>query len=186
MFSMTNEAKTKFSLLKKIAFIAYCFFICGALIAFSIVGYEIGRVNLGILFILTAVFHYLEFEKHLKNPAARYIYAGLTFVGVILGFLCISLEGFELKTICLIFGIMDLSSGAIEIFTNALILDKTVKNPIFLVEYLISTADIVFGILLIIEREQGLLVHVLYLSAVFLVNGILALVELLLHKHHHE
>lgn len=186
MISMTTELNAKYILFRKISFITYCFLIGVALVVFSILDYPVQEVNLGILFILTAAFHYIEFEKHIKIPAARYIYAALAVIGVVLGFVSIFYEPLELWTVCLIFGIMDTASGLIEIFTNAVILDKTFKNPISFVEFAISIADIFFGIILIIKLEAGLLVHILYIAAVFFINGIIAIIELIHHKRKHE
>ncbi len=183
---MNSQRKVKLELFQRIVFLFYCFFVGATLISFSIIGYTAERVSLGILFLLASIFHIVELQKNYKKLPARYIYFGLTVVGIVLGIVSIVVDSIELTTVCLIFGIMDTTSGLLEIFTNSVILKKTIKTSINFVEYAISAADILFGIILMIELEEGLLVHVIYLGTVFLTNGIIVLVELIGHWIKHE
>lgn len=147
------------------------------LIVFSCVGYSAERVSFGILFFLASVFHFVEFFNHFKNRPSRYIFLGLGFAGIVLGIISVAGVNIDLSTVCLIFGIMDATSGLLEICAHSIFLKMSIKTPLNFVEYAISAADIFFGIILIIKLEEGLLVHVLYLAIVFLANGIIALLE---------
>ena len=174
---MKQEIFDRIEKIQRISFVLYCFFCSICMIVFSILGYKATRISLGILFLLASVFHILEVHRCRHNIPAMVIYIFLSIVGVTLGLISIFMESIDLATVCLIFGIMDVSSGALEITTNAAIFKKSIKSPTNFTEYAISTADIIFGIILIIKLEEGLLVHVLYLALVFIVNGIVALIE---------
>lgn len=152
----------------------------------SIVGYAGEKVFLGILFFLASVFHFGEFQRNSSNVLARYIYLGLALFGVALGITILIVKTIDLPTVCLVFGIMDAASGLIEILTNSLILKMSIKTPTNCAEYLISTADIVFGIILIIKLQNGLLIHILYLATIFIVNGLIALIETIVKYKSHE
>lgn len=174
---MKEERLAKAEKIQRIAFVLYCFLCGGVMIAISITGNAASRYLIGSLFLLASVFHALEFHKHFDKLPTRLIYGLLFLAGIVFGILTLVLKKASLDHVCLVFGIMDVSSGLLEIFANSVILKKSVKSPINFTEYAISVADIIFGTLLIIEGDEGVLVHILYLSVVFIVNGIISLLE---------
>lgn len=175
MFEMKQEVKARSELIQRIIFIIYCLFCAGIMIAFSIIGYAVERASLGILFLLASVFHISEFHHYNKNKAAGTIYFALSIIGITLGVWSLVDGNLDLWLVALIFGIMDVVSGAFEIFTNAVVLKKPFNSRSNITEYAVSTADIIFGILLIIHRENGLTVHIIYLAVVFLINAAVAM-----------
>lgn len=186
MISMNQHSKNKTEIALRLFFISYCFVFAGILIAFLIIGRDFERVALGILFLLASVFHFAEFYRNFKNPRAKYIYLGLAIIGVGLGIFTLVYYKAELWLVCLLFGLLDALSGLLEIGTNAFILKRSVKKPLELAEYVISSADILFGILLILELEEGIFVHVVFLTTVFLANGALTFTKLILDLKKHE
>ena len=183
---MNQEVLQKSALIQRIIFLVYCLFFGVILIVFSILGYEASRISLGILFLLASVFHISEFHHNFKNKIAASIYGGLAVAGIIIGIGTLLDNFLELWVVCLAFGIMDVVSGVLEIITNAAILKRTIKSRLNITEYLISVADIIFGILFIIHLEHGLLVHVIYLAVVFFANAAITLAELVLEGEHNE
>ena len=177
MFAMNEEFKSKFHLAQKIIFIAYCFTFGLILISLLILGRNAERISLGVLLLLASVFHFAEFIRNRKNVQARTIFLCLCIIGIVLGVVTITVTSMDLWAVCLMFGIMDVFSGFMELVTNGVILKRSSKNPLELAEYVISTADIVFGVLLICELEEGIFVHVLFLTFVFMLNGILSLIK---------
>ena len=186
MFSMNQEFKVRSERIQRICFILYCLFCSATMIVFSIIGYSAEKSSLGILFLLASVFHISEFHHYNRNKSAGTIYFALSVIGIVLGVIALTLNNLELWVVCLAFGIMDTVSGILEIFTNAVLLKKTVKSRINFTEYAISTADIIFGILLIISLEKGLKVHILYLAIVFLVNAAIAITHIATEVGKHE
>ena len=186
MFEMKQEAKVRAEFIQRITFIVYCLFCAGTMIAFSILGYTAERVSLGILFLLASVFHISEFHHYNNNKVAGTIYFALSIIGIILGVWSLVDGNLDLWLVALIFGIMDVVSGAFEIFTNAVILKKPFNSRTNITEYAVSTADIIFGILLIIHRENGLTVHVIYLAIVFLINAAVAITHIASELGKHE
>lgn len=180
MISMDKHSKNKAEIALRLFFILYCFVFAGILIAFLIIGHDFERVALGILFLLASVFHFAEFYRNFKNPRAKYIYLGLAIIGVGLGIFTLVDYKVELWLVCLLFGLLDAMSGLLEIGTSAFILKRSCKNPLELAEYVISSADILFGILLILELEEWIFVHVVFLTTVFIANGALPLIKLFL------
>lgn len=181
---MNNEVKKHAERIQRFVFILYCFFFAGTLIAFTSIGYMAEKISLGILFFLTAVFHIYEAHHHFNNTGARLVFGLLSIVGILLGIISVASE-IDLKICCLLFGIMDAASGLTEILTNYFILKRTGKTLLNITDYIVSVADIVFGIILIIKLENGLLIHVLYLSIVFIINGCIALFEAIYDLKHH-
>ena len=186
MMSMNKHSKNKTEIALRLFFISYCFIFAGILIAFLIIGRDFERVALGILFLLASVFHFAEFYRNFENPRAKYIYLGLAIIGVGLGIFTLVHYKIELWLVCLLFGLLDAFSGLLEIGTNAFILKRSCKKPLDLAEYVISSADILFGILLILELEEGIFVHVVFLTTVFVANGALTLTKLFLDLRKHE
>ena len=186
MISMNKHPKNKAEIALRTFFISYCFIFTGILIAFLIIGRDFERVALGTLFLLSSVFHFAEFYRNFKNPRAKYIYLGLAIIGVGLGIFTLVHYKAELWVVCLLFGLLDVLSGLFEIATSAFILKRSCKNPLELAEYVISSADILFGILLILELEKGIFVHVVFLTTVFVANGALTLTKLILDLKKHE
>ncbi len=186
MIAMNKHSKNKSEIALRLFFISYCFIFAGILIAFLIIGRDFERVALGILFLLASVFHFAEFYRNFKNPRAKYIYLGLAIIGVGLGIFTLAYYKAELWLVCLLFGLLDALSGLLEIATGAFILKRSCKKPLDLAEYVISFADILFGILLILELEEGIFVHVVFLTTVFVANGALTLTKLILDLKKHE
>ena len=186
MISMNKHPKNKTEIALRVFFISYCFIFAGILIAFLIIGRDFERVALGTLFLLASVFHIAEFYRNFKNPRSKYIYLGLAIIGLGLGIFTLVHYKAELWLVCLLFGILDVLSGLLEIATSAFILKRSCKKPLELGEYVISSADILFGILLILELEKGIFVHVVFLTSVFVANGALTLTKLILDLKKHE
>ena len=178
MSAMKEEKKKRYELIQKSIFVVYCLLCGGTMIVFSILGFKAERVSLGILFLLTSVFHIAQFHHYNNKKVAGSIYFALSLVGITLGLISLIGSQIELWVVCLMFGIMDVVSGGLEIFTNAVVLKKPFKSRSNCTEYIVSTVDIIFGILLLIKLEEGLLVHIIYLSVIFIVNAAVALTEI--------
>ena len=178
MVSMREEIKKRSEFVQKIIFVLYCLFCGCTMMVFSILGYTAERVSLGILFLLASVFHIYEFHHYNRKKIAGTIYFVLSIAGISLGVWTLIDSNLELWVVCLVFGIMDVLSGILEIITNAIVLKKPFNLRTNITEYCISTADVIFGVLLIISLEKGLLVHIVYLAIVFLINAAVALTEI--------
>ena len=180
MISMSEHVKNRTELILKILFLIYCFVFGSFLITLLILGTNAERVSLGALFLLASVFHFAEFYRNRSNKRASFIFLGLAIIGVVLGIVSMAVESVTISNVCLMFGIMDVFSGVMELVISALILKRSSKNPLEFAEYVISTADIVFGTLLIFELEHGIVLHVSFIAAVFILNGMLSLIKLIL------
>lgn len=183
---MNKNSKNKTEIVLRLFFILYCFVFAGILIVFLIIGRDFERIALGILFLLASVFHFAEFYRNFKTPRSKYIYLGLAIFEVGLGIFTLVHYKVELWLVCLLFGLLDVLSGLLEIGTNAFILKRSYKKPLELAEYVISSADILFGIFLIVDLEEGIFVHVVFLTTVFVANGALTLTKLFLDLKKHE
>lgn len=127
------------------------------------------QVMLGVLMLLSSVPHFLIY---FINGKLSYLVIGI--VGIVFGTLCLTTEQFNPEQICMVWGCLDICRGLTEIVNIAPTL-KHHKTEI--VEILISTGDIVVGILLCIHLVHGLKLHLTYLSIAFLITAVKYIAE---------
>lgn len=100
-------------------------------------------------------------------------------IGVALGIVFIVNKDITLENMCFYWGILDIVRGALEI---AHIVPQVKNNKLYIVEIILSSGDIVLGILLCIHLSHGLQVYLTYLGIAFLVSAFNQIVNLIIRK----
>ena len=88
----------------------------------------------------------------------------LAIIGIIIGilfFIC----NFTFKTLCILWGVLDIIRGTCEIVFAA---PKIKENKLQIIDIIASLIDIVLGILLCIHLNEGLHIHVIFFGVTFI------------------
>ncbi len=100
-----------------------------------------------------------------------------SLISIAMGFIFIFTD--DITLVCLIWGIYEIINGGIELSTD---LREVPDNGLMWVSVFISLGEIVFGTLLCIHKEEGILLHLLFMGITFILTGALVIVELI-HNH---
>lgn len=141
------------------------------------------KVEIGLLFMAGAIPHLNEFIERRKHRLVRNIFLALVVIGFLFGFAMVFDKKLTFDNVCLMFGLLDICRGILEIVINGVIYKKTPKNLVNFLNYGVSVGDIIFGIILSIKGAHGLVGHLLYMSFAFLV---MAGLEIYFIKKEHE
>ena len=173
---MSPEKKKVFSTIAY--FFSIVFYIIVGILVIIISNQTIGderlKMTLGILMLLSSVPHFLIYFIHGK---LSYFIIGI--VGTAFGTMSLASDIFEPEQICMVWGCLDICRGLTEIVSIAPTL-KHHKSEI--IEILISTGDIVVGVLLCIHLVHGLKLHLTYLAIAFLITAVKYIVEYVFEK----
>lgn len=166
-----------------ITFLLIFYFLTGlAAILLSSLKLEPSRLFICSFILAGFVPHFAGFISAKKQTFAKVIFAVLFVSGLIIGFLCLFDKNIDVSTICLIFGILDICRGFAEILIEFYKNFPVINKPLSLLEIAVSTGDIIFGILLIINRINGIYPHLIYLGSAFIVMVIIWILELFKHE----
>jgi len=181
-----NEAHKK--LYKKIVYIFSIFyhFAVGLTIIILLTTKDLNglEILLPIFILLGCVPHLLIYSVDSKKTS--YLIIGL--VGLAFGILfLVTWESpyFSVEEICIIWGIIDICRGATEII-NVLPHMIKHKNNADIVEILVSTGDIVVGILLCVHTKEGLTLHLIYFAIAFFVTSAKSAIDMFIERHKNE
>ena len=126
--------------------------------------FESQKFILALLILLSSVPHILIYI--INRTKVSYLVIGL--VGIAFGSFFLATDVFDANQICMIWGVIDICRGLTEIINVAPTIRKNKKE---IIEIVISTGDIVVGVLLILHRADGLQLHLIYLGIAFLVTA---------------
>lgn len=124
----------------------------------------------GALIALSSIPHLFIFVlQGSVNNKKKIPYAILGLLGIIFGLTCmyVPLNEYTLDIICIVWGAFDITRSTYELTD---VLPNLFKKDWYdLIEVIISTGEIVVGILLIIHKFEGIKLHFIYLGFSFLV-----------------
>lgn len=85
----------------------------------------------------------------------------------------------NIEQTCLIWGLLEILNGGIELGTD---LREVREKPLIWVSIFISLGEIVFGTLLCIHGEHGILEHLIFMGSTFVLTAIMVAIELILNS----
>lgn len=134
----------------------------------------------GVFILITSFIHVILYfyQKGYKSLDKGFLLI-IGLIGIALGIVFIVNKDITLENMCFYWGILDIVRGALEI---AHIVPQVKNNKLYIVEIVLSSGDIVLGILLCIHLSQGLQVHLTYLGIAFLVSAFNQIVNLIIRK----
>ena len=132
---------------------------------------EKNNVILGILILLSTLPHLILFiaQGGFKNER-KYPFLMFFAIGVTIGLVTIFKSSIELNKVCVIWGCFDICRSSYEICD--VIPELKEHKWLELVEFLLSSGEIVIAILLIIDEFEGIKLHLIYFGIVFIVSAI--------------
>lgn len=83
----------------------------------------------------------------------------------------------ETEMLCFGWGIMEIALGLIEVYVD--VIEIRENNKIAILEVIVNTATIVFGVLLCIHLSSGLTVHLIFLGISLILLGVIATIKLI-------
>lgn len=134
--------------------------------------YEVTQLILGMLILIGCIPHFLLYCVDRSKKG----YLLLGTIGVAVALIAIIFKQFELTHIFIMWGVLDVCRGATEIFDS---LPKVKTRKLEIIELLVSTGDIIIGILLCIHLEEGLKLHLIYFGVSFILIGLKYIIEML-------
>ena len=153
-----------------------------ALIVFSHDSFERSHLFIGLVIILTGLPNLLIYlvggghKEFFKHP-----YIIFSFVSVIIGLIFILCDELSVVHMCLVWGILDIVRSAYEIFDA---IREFKHDKLEIIEIIAGTADLILGILLTIEKEEGITMHLIIMGAALILIGIRFIVELIIKTKH--
>lgn len=143
------------------------------------------KTLIGVLIIFSSLPHLCIFviQGGIKNKRIVPFFA-LSIFGVALGFLSIYLEKFSLDEICLSWGIFDIVRSTYEIFYAGTMLKQRKWSE--LVDVSISIFEIVIAIFLIIDKFEGIKLHITALMISFILYSGKLITSLILEFKKHD
>ena len=149
------------------------FYLAMGIFAFCICGHDFNDKSqvLAILIILSSVPHILIYI--INRTKKSYLVIGL--VGTAFGILFLTSNFFSDDQICMVWGVLDICRGTVEIINVAPTVKEHKKE---LIEIGISLGDIVIGVLLCIHLVNGMQLHLIYLGLAFVLTAAKNIFEL--------
>lgn len=155
-----------------------------ALIVFSHDSFERSHLFIGLVILITGLPNLLIYlvggghKEFFKHP-----YIIFSFVAVIIGLIFILCDELSVIHMCLVWGILDIVRSAYEIFDAI----RELKHDKWeIVEIVAGTADLILGILLTIEKEEGITMHLIIMGAALILIGLRFIVQLIVSSKHKE
>lgn len=145
----------------------------------------------GLLVVLSSIVHiflYFINEGYKNKEKGFFLVIGIVAfsLGLIFMLSGIEIPGKEeevqalgIAEICLYWGILDIVRSSLEIKD---IIPELKENKLNFLELAISIGDIVLGILLCIERGNGIALHLIYLGSAFILTAMKILVQIIIVK----
>ena len=93
------------------------------------------------------------------------------------------LDKFDLVTLCLTWGVMEIVMGLIELQVDIF---AARKEKLAIGEIVIDIGTITFGVLLTIHLEEGLNAHLIFMGLSFMMYAALYTLELIIETKHHK
>ena len=154
-----------------------------ALIIFSHEAFERSNLFVGLVIIATGLPNLLIFLVGGYKELFKQPYILFSFVSVIIGLIFILCDEISIMHMCLVWGILDIVRSAYEIFDAV---RELKHDKLEIIEILAGTADLILGILLTIEKEEGITMHMIIMGAALILIGIRFIVELIIKSKKHE
>lgn len=155
-----------------------------ALIVFSHDSFERSHLFIGLVILITGLPNLLIYlvggghKEFFKQP-----YIIFSFVAVIIGLIFILCDELSVVHMCLVWGILDIVRSAYEIFDAI----RELKHDKWeIVEIVAGTADLILGILLTIEKEEGITMHLIIMGAALILIGLRFIAHLVISSKHKE
>jgi len=130
----------------------------------------IGIVSL--IFGVIDIFIYIFKDGFNIKEHAYHIIIGI--ISICFGFIFIFNKTLTLENICFYWGVLDIISNSIEIKDC---LPEIKKSKVALLTLITSIGGVVLGVLLCVHLEEGITLHMIYLGAAIILQGIEYLVN---------
>jgi uncharacterized membrane protein HdeD (DUF308 family) len=149
-----------------------------ALIVFSHDSFERSHLFIGLVILITGLPNLLIYlvggghKEFFKHP-----YIIFSFVAVIIGLIFILCDELSVVHMCLVWGILDIVRSAYEIFDA---IRELKHDKLEIIEIIAGTADLILGVLLTIEKEEGIRMHLIIMGAALILIGLRFIVELII------
>ena len=149
-----------------------------SLIIFSNEAFERNNLFIGAIILVTGLpnlFIYLigkGYRELLKQP-----YLVFSIVSVVIGVIFMLCDEISLLHMCIIWGIHDICRSAYEIFDG---IRELRHDKLEILEIIAGVADLTLGVLLCIEKEEGIKMHLIIMGIALVLIGIRFLIELII------
>lgn len=133
---------------------------------------------ISLLMLITALVTVIStfLDEHIQ-PKLRMTFYMLGMVMVIISFVgfAISEEVLSVNTYCIFYGVIEAISGGVKVYEGIVIIkEKNKMGYLFVIDGLI---EMVLGILMIIERQEGLRTHLILIAADKVYEGSIKLIN---------
>ena len=129
---------------------------------------------LGAMLIAGAGCRLIKFLVNREFFDVHTIDLSFSLISIAIGFVFCFTE--DIVQTCLIWGLLEILNGGIELGTD---LREIREKPLMWVSIIISLGEIVFGALLCIHGEHGILVHLIFMGITFIITAGLVVLELI-------
>ena len=136
---------------------------------------DYNRILLGTTLLVAGIVKFIIYflNKGYKNP--RNITIITSIIMIALGIIFFASKK-EVEMLCFGWGVVEIVLGLIEVYIDIL---EIREDKIAILEMVINTATIVFGVLLCIKLSDGLSVHLIFLGISLILLAVIALLKLI-------